>query len=145
MAATDGSNQTEERGRVGPKGVGRAQGWNSEAVWQQLQAAAKEDARVRYGRFAEAAVAWDEERSEVDSLGEAGDTTIREEEAWWEENCLGDEQCWSLLREAGGEMVGEACQAEHAAEWRTAEGKSGGGRNSGKQSEALRGEVAGRR
>ena len=141
ISATDASGKSGEWSRIGPKGGGRAQAWDPEAVWQQLRAATMREAGERYGRFTEAAAAGEEEGQMGTSLRESWDASTREEEAWWEDNSLDDEQCWSLLREAGGGTEGLALPAEHAAEWRTSEGQSGGKKSMGKQSGGQKGKA----
>ena len=82
-----------------------------------------EEALSRYGRFGKASAAWEVGQPGSEGLVEFGEASAREEEAWWESNHLGDEQCWDLWLEAGKDLEGEVCPAEHAADWRSAERK----------------------
>ena len=114
---------------------GRAR-WNAGEVWQQLQAGAREEAEVRYERFRVQGVGsraggggWQGgsrtvwpggpvgAREEVLGRLMAGHGAQTEEEAWWDYNCLEDEQCWTLLQKAVGLTESGPSPAVHKEEW----------------------------
>ena len=114
--------------------------WDAATVWQQLQAESRAEALARYGRFqtqaglgggrgeegqpsrmGAGAVRNTVEEMEVEQLGDE----------WWDNNCLSDANCWSMLQGALGETVGDRTPLGHEEAWREFEQRQCSGKEAG--------------